>query len=288
MTTFTAFLDQAWSDHGDRPRDVAERLEQGYALIESEDQIAPFARLLAHVDGEHLARWRDGVARLERLRRHPRWSDDGDGPVFVRRLIAALEVASGAAPDPALDAADRAHAHAVAAAAMIAQNKIATAIGHLQTALAAAASGLPERDPAVRALAVAANNLAAALEEKSPRDAGETVAMLAAARASREFWARAGTWLETQRAEYVLAKCHLAAGDAPMAQDHAAQCAAICERHGADAFERFFAQSVLALANRACGNDDRHAHAKAAALAQYARLEAGQSPSCESTLRLLT
>ncbi|NDP43111.1 MAG: hypothetical protein GZ089_10425, partial [Aromatoleum sp.] len=165
---------------------------------------------------------------------------------------------------------------------------IAAAIGHLQTALASAASGLPERDPAVRALAVGANNLAAALEEKSPRDADETRAMLAAARASREFWARAGTWLETQRAEYVLAKCHLAAGDAPTALGHAAQCAAICERHGANAFERFFAQSVLALANRACGNDDRHAQAKAAALAQYAQLEAGQRPSCESTLRLLT
>jgi len=285
--TFDAFLDQAWRDHGDRPEEVGARLEHGYALIETSAQIAPFARILAHVDGEHLARWREGIARLERLRAHPRWSDDGDAPVVVRRMIAALDVASGSEPGPGLDAVDRAHAHAVASAALVAQGKTAAAIGQFRAASAAAASGLPEANPAIRALAVAANNLAAALEEKSPRDGEETRAMLDAARASREHWSRAGTWLETQRAEFMLAKCHLAAGDAATALEHAARCVDICERNDADAFERFFAHAALALAHRASGDALRCAEAKEYALAHHATLAADLKPWCEPTVRLL-
>lgn len=288
MTAFETFLEQAWTDHGDRPEEVGERLEQGYALIESAADIAPFARLLAHVDGEHLARWRSGVMRLERLRAHPRWSDGGDAPVVVRRLISALLLASGHLPEPGLDTADLAHAHAVASAALIAQQHSASAIRLLRGALATAASGLPEGDPAVRALAVAANNLAAALEERASRTDNETNAMLEAAQASLVNWTRAGTWLETERAEYLLAKCHLATGDAATALDHARQCAEICERNGADDFERFFAQAVLALACRAGGDPGRGAEAKDAALAHHARLPADDKAGCESTLHLLT
>ncbi|MEP7180977.1 MAG: hypothetical protein ABI886_02175 [Betaproteobacteria bacterium] len=286
--TFDTFLDEAWRDHGERPEEVAARLEQGYALIEMPAQIAPFARLIAHVDGEHLARWRDGAARLARLRSHPKWTGDGDAPAIVRRLIAALGVAGGDEMESGLDGADRAHAHAVAAAALIEQRDTAAAIRHFRSALAAAAPGLPERDPAIRALAVASNNVASALEEQPLRDAGQTRAMLEAAAASREYWAQAGTWLETERAEYVLAKCHLAVGDAAAALEHAMACVAICERNGADGFERFFAQAALALARRAGGDAAGYASAKDAALGCHAALAANLLPWCEPTLRLLT
>jgi hypothetical protein len=285
---FDAFIEQAWTDHGDLPEDVAQRLEQGYALIDKPAHFVAFARILAHVDGEHLAHWQQGVARLERLRAHARWSGDGDAAVIVRRLIAALRVAeTGEAPE-ALDAAERAHAHAVAAAALLGQKQFARALRHFRAALAAATSGLPERDPAIRAVAAASNNLAAALEEKSPRDADETRAMLDAARAGREFWERAGTWLETERAEYMLAKCLLTAGNAKEALVHAGQCVALCERNGADDFERFFAQGVLALSRRACGDPDGFEQAKHTALAHHARLAADRKTWCEPTLQLLS
>jgi hypothetical protein len=283
---FEQFLEQAWVDHGDRPEEVAQRLEQGYALIESPAQIAPFARILAHVDGEHLARWAGGAARLERLRTHAQWSDDGEGATVVRRLVAALTLGGGDDPDVALDAADRAHAHAVAAAALAAQGRRQDAIRHFRAARADARLGLADGDPAIRALAVTSNNLASTLEELDSRDADETTVMLDAARASREYWARAGGWLETERAEYMLAKCHLAAGDAQGALFHARQCAAICERNDADPFERFFAQGVRALAHRALGDASQFAEAKAAALAHHEALPVDQQRWCESTLRL--
>jgi len=285
--SFDAFLEQAWSDHGDRPEDVAHRLEQGYALIESPSQIAPFARILAHVDGEHLAHWTDGVARLERLRTHAHWRDTGDGALVVRRLVAALRLGSGEADVPGLAAADLAHAHAVAASAVAAQHRMSAAIGHYRAARSAAASGLPGSDPAIRALAVASNNLAAILEETNPPSADETATMLDAARASREYWACAGGWLEVERAEYMLAKCHLAAGDAAGALVHAQECIAICERNEADAFERFFGQGVIAQAYRALDDAQGFAAAKAAALAQFDTLSADQKKGCETMLGLL-
>ena len=122
------------------------------------------------------------------------------------------------------------------------------AIRHYRAARNAAAPGIADGDPAIRALAVTSNNLASTLEESGSRSADETAAMLDAAHASLEFWGRAGGWLEAERAEFMLAQCHLAAGDAAAALGHAEACAAICERNGADAFERFFAQGVTALA----------------------------------------
>ena len=284
---FETFLEQAWADHGERPEEVAQRLEQGYALIETPAQIAPFARILAHVDGEHLACWAEGASRLQRLRGLAQWRDDGEGALVVRRLMAALRFAGGDESTTGLDAADRVHAHAVAASAFAAQYRLPGAILHFRAARSAAAAGLPDGDLAVRALAVTSNNLAAALEETELRNDEETAVMLEAAAASRENWARAGGWLETERAEYMLAKCHLAADDAQGALAHAQQCRAICASNDADAFERFFADGVVALAHRALGDDTQFAQAKAAALARHASLAAEQKPWCESTLRLL-
>ena len=287
MTTFDTFIDQAWADHGDRPEEVAARLEQGYALLESPAQIAPFARILAHVDGEHLARWKEGVVRLERLRAHEHWRDDAESVTLVRRLQTALRIGAGEAPALELGAADRAHAHAVAASALAAQSRLPDALGHFRAALHAAAHGLPQADPAIRALAVMSNNLASTLEERTSRSADETAAMLGAARASREYWARAGGWIEVERAEYMLAKCHLAAGDAGAGLGHAERCVAICDEHDADAFERFFAESVRAEAQRALGDVKAFGATKAAALAHYQSLPAEQQKWCETTLRRL-
>ena len=285
--TFDAFLEQAWADHGERPEEVAQRLEEGYALIEAPTQIAPFARILAHVDGEHLACWAEGAARLQRLRGHAQWRDDGDGALVVRRLMAALRFGGGDESAGGLDAADRVHAHAVAASALTAQYRLPAAVHHFRAAQATAAGGLADGDPAIRALAVTSNNLAAALEETELRNGEETAVMLDAAAASRDNWARAGSWLETERAEYMLAKCHLAAGDAQGALAHAKQCRAICADNDADAFERFFAQGVLALAHRAQGDAAQFERTKATALVLHASLAAEQKPWCESTLRLL-
>jgi hypothetical protein len=287
QSPFDVFLQRSWADHGDHPEDVARRLDDGYALVENPAQIAALARILAHVDGEHLARWAEGAKRLERLRSHARWRDEGDGAIVVRRLIGAMRLGAGVALDPALEGVDLAHAHAAVASAFAAQNRAADAIRHFRAARAAMPAGLPDGEPAIRALAVASNNLASTLEERPARSPDEDAAMLEAAHASRECWERAGGWLEAERAEYMLAKCELAAGNAAGALAHARACAALCAANDADAFERFFAQGALALAHRALGDARAFDEASAAAHALHAALAPDLRRWCEPTLRLL-
>ena len=245
-TNFDTFLEQAWADHGDRPEEVAARLEQGYVLIENPTQIAPLARILAHVDGEHLARWKEGVARLERLRTHPQWRDEGDARCIVRRLVAALDSAAGAtgpgSPSPPTRARARRRGLGACRAGLMAGG-----VPPISLRAQPRRHGLPTAIPRF-ARSPSRRTISRRHSRKSPsRKTDLTAVMLEAAQAAREYWARAGGWLETERAEYMLAKCHLAAGDAKGALAHAEQCSAICEQNGADALEHFFAQATLAV-----------------------------------------
>jgi len=66
--TVDTLLATAWDDHGDRPHDVAARLAGSLWMVDSPEQIPPFAHLLTHVLGEHLGQWQRGIGLLEALR----------------------------------------------------------------------------------------------------------------------------------------------------------------------------------------------------------------------------
>ena len=205
--TLDPFLEAAWSDHGDRRQEVADRLAASLHLVQSPEHVPPFVRLLTHVFGEHLGQWHRGVALLESLRNLPAF--DGSAAVAgpLGRAVATLGYAAGdAAALHALSAEDRVFALASASSAFTARNELKQAIAAYTEALRSAEAGLPSGSPAVRALAVGGNNLSAALEGKNDRDAFETQAMIAAAEAGLKYWKQAGTWLEEERAEYQLTR----------------------------------------------------------------------------------
>ena len=52
--TFDELIDTAWNDHADRPEEVAERLESSLSIVETAAHVAPYARIVTHVFGEHL------------------------------------------------------------------------------------------------------------------------------------------------------------------------------------------------------------------------------------------
>ena len=54
---FDAFLASAWNDHGDRPRDVADRLAASLRIVTAPEHVAPYAGIVTHVFGEHLGEW---------------------------------------------------------------------------------------------------------------------------------------------------------------------------------------------------------------------------------------
>jgi hypothetical protein len=249
-----AFLEQAWRDHADDAAGVADRIEGAIGAVEAPAHVAPFARLATHVFGEHLGEWQRGRELLARLRDAARGDDDAQRA--IARGAAALAYAAGA-PDPCrgLSDDDRIAALAAASSALAARDDHDRALVAYDEALRVAAGGLREGSPALRALAVGGNNLAASLEAKGTRSERESRGMVDAASAALVYWKRAGGWLEEERAEYRLAMSQLAAGDAFEAAEHARRCLDVCARHGAPPFERFFGTVALALAERALGDD---------------------------------
>jgi tetratricopeptide (TPR) repeat protein len=280
-----AFLEAAWSDHGDRPQEVADRLAASLHLVQSPEQVPPFVRLLTHVFGEHLGQWQRGVALLESLRSSPAL-DASAGP--IARAAATLRYAGGDAKAvQPLCAEDRVFALANASSTFTARNELGQAISAYTEALRTAQAGLPAVSEAIRALAVGGNNLAAALEEKAERNALETESMISAAEAGLKYWKQAGTWLEEERAEYQLTRSLLRAGQPLPAVQSAQRCVEVCKRNDAPPFEQFFGHAVLALAARAAGDTGSFNTHRARALSHYAQVPQDDRKWCERELKEL-
>lgn len=282
--TFDDFLAAAWAEHADDPAAVAARLAaQAPGLLTQASQLPPLAALVHHVCGEHLGDWTQGLAQLQRLREHPAGAGDADAAAAIARCRASLALCAGLADERAgMAVSDRVRVGALAAA-NLAGRDTSRASALLAEALAEGA-GLDAVDPAQRALAVTANNLACTLEEKAGRSAAERDLMIAAAQAARRHWALAGTWLETERAEYRLAMSWLQAGDAAQARRHAEACLAIVGANGNAPLERFFGHEALALAARGAGDSAAADDAVAAARAAFDEIDEGDRAWCRATL----
>jgi hypothetical protein len=280
------FIETAWKDHADRPEEVADRLAGALASLQSPADVAPFAAIVTHVYGEHLARWDAGIELLRSLRAV---APNGTNPAATRaidRSIAILQYTANASPPPAdLSTEDQVIVLATSASALAGQREFGRAIDSYALGLRHAAPGLPPGSPALRSLAVAGNNLAASLEEKPDRAPCETQGMVAAAEGGLKYWRAAGTWLEHERAEYRLAKSLLQAGSQAEAILSAQRCLAICEANDAPAFERFFGHAVLAIAERHAGNGPAFESSRQRALEQYAMIAADERTWCEPDRR---
>jgi hypothetical protein len=283
--TLDAFIEAAWADHGDHAPEVAQRLADSVALVVAADQIGPYATLVAHVCGEHLGEWERGIGVLQALRASPACRDSPASFAALARHEAALRYASGDTPPfDALPNDQRVAALAAAAAMLAGRGEWVRAIRVFDDALEGAADGLPAKSAAIRALAVAGNNLAAALEEKTDRSTDQTRAMLTAVQAGLTHWRRAGTWLEVERAEYRMARSCLQVGDADAALQSALRCVAVCETNRAPAMEWFFGEAVLALAQRATGNHVAADRARRQAREWFAQVPVDERACCEGDL----
>ena len=220
---FDSFLNQAWDDHAADAAGVAERLAaQVPERTTDAAQVTALANLVHHVYGEHLGRWADGRALLQRLAAHPACTAGSAAVPALARFQASLSLCEGLADErAAMTPSDRIRVTALAAA-NLAERDTPRASALFAEALAETdRAGLETADPTHRALAVTGNNLACTLEEKPHRTPAERALMIAAAQAARRFWALAGGWLETERAEYRLAMTWLQAGDPALARHHA-------------------------------------------------------------------
>ena len=285
MSDLKSFLAQGWQDHAQDPSGVADRLGQGLALIDDAAGVTDLAALAHHVYGAHLAQWRQGLEFLAHLDGLATVEREGASGLALRRFGASLRLCSGDADARIALAPTEAIRVGAMAAANLAEHDTPRAMQLLREALAAAETqALPDSDPVHRALAASSNNLAATLEEKSSRSDDERALMIAAAQAARVHWAKAGTWLEVERAEYRLAMTWLQAGDAGQARVHAQACLDIIDSNGSAALERFFACEALGLAALAM-KDDAALHSSLNAMREaHAALGADDRAWCTASL----
>lgn len=253
---FKNFLNQAWSDHGDRPDEVAARFPQGLLLTQNSTDAIAFLNLIQHVLGEHLGRFDEASQLYRRLDEKYRDEGSPDWPLALGRAWSVLSLVKDDDADlSGVSVSDRVRIEAAAAGMLAGRGDAARALtlfGDADTL----SSSLDDKDPGVRTLAVNGNNAAAGLEMKTSRSETDTELMLAAARIARRQWARAGGWLEIERADYRLGMSFLAAGDTGRAMIHARDGLALTEKNGADPVEMFFHQELFARIHEADGDPD--------------------------------
>jgi hypothetical protein len=283
--SFDAFIATAWNDHADRPQEVADRLAASLDIVATSDQVPPFARLVTHVFGEHLGQWSAGIALLDAVRGLPAFDHGPAAAGALGRSSAVLRYASGdhVALEP-LSRDDRVAVLATVSVALGGRLDFGPAIAAYAEALHLGEAGPAPGAPAIRALAIGGNSLAATLEQKKDRSGAETASMIAAAESALQYWKQAGTWLEEERAEYRLARSLVQAGRAAAAAASAQRCIDVCAANDAPAFERFFGHAVLALAQRAAGNGAAFALERAQARQQLDLVPAGEQHWCASDL----
>jgi hypothetical protein len=285
---FDTFIGKAWDDHGNAAQAVAERLDEALPLVGDEAQLNRLMNLGQHVYGEHLGQWQQAIAFVERLAQLNAFAPEGASGQARTRSLASLRLAAGEGAElDALSPSDRIRVGAMAASSL-AERDTARASRLLHDALdLAQRCDLPASDPMNHALAVTGNNLACVLEVKPQRSADERALMILAAQTARHHWAIAGTWLETERAEYRLANTWLQAGDLARAREHAQACLEIVAANGGGALEQLFGWEALGLVERAAGNATGHAQALARAREAFEQLGDADKAWCADSIAKL-
>ncbi len=245
-----SLIDQAWNEHAGDPSGVASRLGAcAEWAMRAPGRSAEIIALAEHVLVGHLADSRRMGESLEALAGH---AADGDARAALDRARLAMALLDDErAEGPGLTVVQVVRAHGSAAYGKAETGRVDAARSLLRRAgEKAQADGTQESS---RAMAAIHNNLAAQLLEGAA-DAARDTLMMESAREARRRWGEAGTWLQAERAEYLLAHCAAKIGDSTSALSHAGHCLMLCEANGADPLEFAFAHEARAVAARAAGD----------------------------------
>ena len=285
---FDVWLDKAWDEHATQTAAVAAAIGgHALALARTDAHTAALMRLAHHVLGEHLGRWVEGRQLLFRI-----GTSEPAGPASgttMRIFDASLALAGGIEDlRGSMSASERIRVTAHAAAALAERDPPRSGSLLREAALEVDTESLPNDDAACRAVAISGNGIATTLSEKLFRSDAERDLMLLAARVARDYWARAGTWLEVERAEYRLAISWLKAPDLSAARRHARKCLDLVREHEAPALEWFFGFEAQTQVERALGNAPAALRAAQDMKEAFERLEDADKQWCRPSLERLT
>lgn len=255
---FKQYIDKAWADHAKEAQSVFIRLAEGEKLIASNENIPVLARLIAHICGDHLGLWEQGIEKLQNLKLNKYYLMNTDSEFSINRLIATLQFCSEQLKDIShFSNSDQVRILAQAAGMISDQGNTSRAKDYLLNSLEIASRGLDKEDPANRAIAITGNNLACALEEKLNRSELETELMIFAAHAARKYWEIAGGASEVSAAEYRLSQSYLKAFQIDKSFEHAQLSIEVCEAssNAVSTLDFFFGYEAIALAEKARKNE---------------------------------
>ena len=247
---FKEYISEAWSSHRTNPKKVADEFKQNFNLMETEEDVMSMTRLIVHVCGDHLGDWLRGIELLRKIKNNATISDSSE----MNRYMAILNLGNN--PNTAIEnfsPSDQARIYASTASALVTLGGLKNAEKFLKLA-EEISSHLLKDDPANQAVAIAANNIACALYDKTECSSSEIELMIFASTTARKYWEIAGTWKEIERAEYRLANTYLKAESFDKALIHARACLDIVSENKSEPIELFFAYEVLALVEKARNN----------------------------------
>lgn len=277
---FNTYLNQSWNNHADKTNEVMQSFTEGIKLVTDSSHISQLAGLITHVAGEHLGDFHAGSELLTRLENLSINNDETKAALKRSKAILSYTQDQNFSIS-GYSVSDQVRIASTSASSFLGLNKISNAIEAFKKSLQLGES-LEQKDPANRALAIAGNNLASSLEEKPNLSEQEKDLMIIAAKAGRKYWEIAGTWLETERAEYRLSQSYLKAGDYINSIKHANLCLTICEINKAEPLEFFFAYEAIACVEKAMKQPLR-------SLPQmekyFASLSEGDKSWCEASLK---
>lgn len=273
-----AQISAAWADHGNHPDAVLERLPALASAVRAPADVAALTRFLRHFLGEERSDWSGCLAlcttALQDAEPGPQLAlAEGDRAVaafLAGRSVVALAAQSRAAQhDPAQALAHLGRMQFHVATALIQSSHPDSSVDLALAALDLIDS-LSEPTPVDRDLAIATNNFASWLIDHK-RQPGDDKLMVETAVASHRLWLRAGTWVNHERAAYLLALVHNRLGHAHEARACAERGLAIIAEHGHEEVDEAFLRLALSQALRHLGNSA----AADAELAQADALAAG-------------
>lgn len=265
-----ATLDDLFARHDNDPQAVGAALREIQAVPEKD--LIRFTWLVSHVVGEIQAAWLDAYALM--LRTVPK-----DAPVAALANFAACAYLAGA-PVKAMaiesqiaDAlsCDHMHPKCIVQLAVL-QNVGKTAdpndlVAALSGCLAYLRSATaPEK--VVRVYASSLNNVTSLLlDHKSVDHQAEPVrsVLLEGSERCRELWRKAGTWVNHERADYLVALCANRVGNWSTAQSAALSGLATIDSNGQEDVDRAFILLELARAERGLGHSAQYEAARSQA-----------------------
>jgi hypothetical protein len=252
-------LDEINRIHDDEPDEAAARLRGLDIAALPKDAMPLAAFLFNHVLGEKLGAWEDAAQHIDRLR-----EQCTDVPAAVNVHAAVADELAGRGASKARAAVAAASSDAVAECAIglrrlsFTQDRMdtrafAAALGDLAQRAEALATGTPFDTQ----LAAGLNNATSRLLDLNPdvSDAAVRDALHAGAAQALRFWQAAGTWVNHERALYLVALAANRIGAHAQARDAARQGLDVIAANGAEDVDRAFLLLQLAGAQQRLGED---------------------------------